>query len=97
MLFGDSTSPKTFHRALRAKPAPMTSTSDKFMWTAGDLRPVGICNTCKHLRPVGCDAFPWGIPPQIRSGQVDHRYHVEGDNGIKYEPDTPFDLPNTVA
>lgn len=71
--------------------------AEKFTWQAGDLVTGGLCNTCKHLRPVGCDAFPWGIPPQIRRGEVDHRYHVEGDNGIKYDPDTPFDLPKTVA
>ena len=58
---------------------------DKFMWKAGDLQTVGICNFCRHLRARGCAAFPWGIPDEIRSGAIDHTKPVEGDNGIQFE------------
>lgn len=58
----------------------------RFAWGAGDLTTEGICNFCLHLRANGgCDAFPFGIPVEIRNGTLDHRQPIEGDNDIQYE------------
>ena len=49
-------------------------------------RPVGICHTCKHRTGLWtCRAFPQGIPPQVLSGELDHRAPVIGDGGVIYE------------
>ncbi|MDQ0191572.1 hypothetical protein J2S03_003443 [Alicyclobacillus cycloheptanicus] len=33
-----------------------------------------------------CDAYPAGIPEEIRYWEVDHRKPYKGDNGVLYEP-----------
>ena len=57
----------------------------------GDLtiRISEICLICRHFRvdaPVTCNAFPDGIPDEIRLGDFDHRQPYEGDNGITWKP-----------
>jgi hypothetical protein len=54
-----------------------------------------LCIYCKHFRGAGaralvCDAFPDGIPQSIVESAVDHREPVEGDHGIRFEPDEKF-------
>jgi len=52
-----------------------------------------MCNWCKHIHlnkkynvPKGsCDAFPDGIPEDIRNSEFDHRQPHEGDDGIQFE------------
>lgn len=49
-----------------------------------------LCVYCKHLRntigiPSKCDAYPEGIPVEIRTEEVDHRKPYKGDNGIQFE------------
>lgn len=48
----------------------------------------GICVNCVHLHVNGmtCDAFPKGIPSEVRSGEHDHRKSYSGDHGIRFEP-----------
>lgn len=48
---------------------------------------AGICSECKHLHEDGetCDAFPDGIPANIRSGDIDHHESVAGDDGIIFK------------
>lgn len=49
------------------------------------------CIDCKHLFPdkSGCDAFPEGIPEELRTGERSHRFPYPGDRGIRYEPREP--------
>lgn len=45
------------------------------------------CHTCKHWAgDLTCAAFPGGIPMGILMNAIDHKKHVDGDGGIKYEP-----------
>lgn len=46
------------------------------------------CLLCKHFNFAGegCAAFPAGIPPEILSGEFDHRKAYDGDGGIRWEP-----------
>lgn len=37
------------------------------------------------IMPNGCRAFPAGIPPEVRSGQVDHRKPYGEDSGVMWE------------
>lgn len=52
-----------------------------------------ICLYCTHFRRddhgygYRCDAFPAGIPDAIIESQVDHREPVDGDQGIRFDPD----------
>ena len=50
---------------------------------------IAPCIDCKHfnMTEVNCTAFPDGIPLEIMSGENDHTDEVEGDNGIRYEPE----------
>jgi hypothetical protein len=38
-----------------------------------------------------CAAFPLpdGIPARVWTNQVDHRQPVDGDGGVRWEPDSP--------
>lgn len=50
---------------------------------------VSACASCKYVNRDGsgtCSAFPEGIPHDFMTGKKSHLAHVEGDNGIKYEP-----------
>ena len=46
------------------------------------------CAKCKHYRPeeIACAAFPDGVPMPILVNNVNHKYPVEGDHGIRFEP-----------
>ena len=57
--------------------------------------PTPMCELCKRRTPgkdiVGetpptCEAFPAGIPFEIYRGQADHRFPIEGDNGLLFDP-----------
>jgi hypothetical protein len=54
-----------------------------------------LCSLCRHhhpdTHPPTCDAFPAGIPLEIRLMRVDHRRRYDGDGGIVFAPkdDTP--------
>lgn len=46
------------------------------------LEVIGICHTCSRQYtddPRTCDAYPNGIPIQIRSGEHDHRVPFGGE------------------
>ena len=45
------------------------------------------CMECKHFKMgLGkCDAFPKGIPDEIKSNYHDHTKPFKGDNGITFE------------
>ena len=45
------------------------------------------CALCKHkVLGLRCAAYPDGIPPEILTGEHDHREPYKGDNGIRFEP-----------
>jgi hypothetical protein len=48
-----------------------------------------VCPFCKHtgIDKTRCAAFPDGIPTEIKLTRVNHRKPVEGDHGIRFEPD----------
>jgi hypothetical protein len=52
------------------------------------LHPPSSCGTCARKSGFGptCTAFPAGIPPQILSGEHDHKTPVPGDGGLLYDP-----------
>lgn len=54
-----------------------------------------LCVGCVHLRrgdaAFACDAYPDGIPEPIVASKVDHRQPYDGDNGIRFEPESPDD------
>lgn len=44
------------------------------------------CFECvRYLENNTCDAFPKGIPRQIRTGEHDHTKSFDGDNGIRFK------------
>jgi hypothetical protein len=51
-----------------------------------------ICPYCVHYNiTLGsssgkCKSFQDGIPLEIFKREIDHRKHINGDNGIKFEP-----------
>lgn len=56
--------------------------------------PKPLCELCKRrtpendiagVTPPTCLAFPDGIPFEIYRGQEDHRFPIEGDNGVLFE------------
>lgn len=50
-------------------------------------QPRPVCLMCKNYQfSRKCEAFPDKIQDAIFFGESDHRTHVEGDNGIKFEP-----------
>lgn len=56
-----------------------------------------MCYTCKHYRGIDtksdarvCDAFPEGIPDEIRLYRYDHRLPFPNDNGIRLEPNPKY-------
>ncbi|MBS5988009.1 hypothetical protein [Clostridium sp.] len=47
---------------------------------------ISQCFFCKHSLPKGkCDAFPNGIPKEIKENFFIHTKPYEGDNGILFE------------
>lgn len=48
----------------------------------------GICTGCIHFHSDGstCQAFPKGIPSEVRRGEVDHHKSYKGDHGIQFDP-----------
>lgn len=52
---------------------------------------MGQCDVCLNRnwdeKGVKCKAFPFGVPEKIYNMEIDHREHVSGDNGIKFEQD----------
>ncbi len=49
---------------------------------------VSECSRCIYRLHDGlaCVAFPWGIPDEIRSGQVQHTSPYPGDGGFRFVP-----------
>jgi len=48
-----------------------------------------VCSSCKHWKPPSgrtCDAFPYGVPDDIRMGKNKHDKPYPGDHGIRFEP-----------
>lgn len=60
-----------------------------------------ICVGCKHRRgdlmDPKCDAFPSGIPTEILLSNADHRKPYPGDNGIRFDPESPEDAKYAEA
>ena len=57
-----------------------------------------ICTYCRHLLGIRrCDAFPEEIPFAIWVGENDHRQPVEGDHGIRFEPQTDEEVADLRA
>lgn len=57
-------------------------------------RMPSLCDSCVHKGPSSwpehrwpCNAFPSGVPVEIRDGSFDHRDPHPLDNGITYDMD----------
>jgi len=49
-----------------------------------------LCFGCVHLKEWPyCAAFPDGIPRVVRDGEDLHLQHIDGDHGLKFEPNLP--------
>jgi hypothetical protein len=47
--------------------------------------PPSLCDSCKRKRDGNyCDAYPEGIPVEIRINDVDHREPYTGDDGKQF-------------
>ena len=47
---------------------------------------ASYCLCCERWRGRGtCDAFPDGVPMEIRLNRVDHREPYPGDGGLRYK------------
>ena len=57
----------------------------RFVLDESDVR-EHQCMVCRHVRDGGtCDAFPAGIPSEIRLKERDHRQPYPGDQGVRFE------------
>lgn len=48
---------------------------------------IPICVSCKHytFKSWTCAAYPFGIPDEIITGEVDHNKPYQDDHGIQFE------------
>ncbi len=66
------------------------------------MRNRAMCDVCAlwDMNPdtgeMACQAFPAGIPDEIRLGKFDHRQPFPGDNGVLFTPD-PDERPGVIA
>lgn len=45
------------------------------------------CASCKNYKEDNkCKAYPFGIPEEILTGEIDHTEPYKDDNGIQFEP-----------
>ena len=78
--------------------APIGGGADGERSTKGTTNLMPICYKCRHLTrnpatreaawPLRCDAFTEGIPAAIIGNEVDHRQPLDGDHGIRFEPES---------
>lgn len=52
-----------------------------------------VCYNCKYFNKnreqqgyFECKAYPFGIPEEILTSEIDHTKPYKGDNGIQFEP-----------
>jgi hypothetical protein len=57
---------------------------------------VGICGACtRRTGFLACQAYPQGIPPRVLTGDIDHRFPLPGDHGLRFELDPAKAYPPT--
>lgn len=58
---------------------------------ASEAPPVVVrarqCDACLWFESPGCLAFPEGVPADVLTGALDHRYPVPGDDGVRFLQD----------